>query len=294
MCPCGGSLFSEVVVHVSKFWRGLVVTAAACALASLGLGSAMAQSVAAGVTVSIAAQSHFKPVTGDTFVEFAEGKNGDVTLKGSISGATTGDVAVLYAQPWPYKKAPAQVPGQNTTLTVTGTTPVSYSFTTVPQIATRYSVQVLTSLTSTPALGSSKAVTVYVVAGGKATGLSRCGRPTCRETWHIYTIVPASLYKAESAKRVYFYFALNLSRTGEPKAPKYLYLDRSAKISKVKRIKSSEFERTITWSFKIGDDGYYWLPAACTKDSESKDGLNLPGSHGCGDRRIRSSITYLG
>lgn len=254
----------------------------------------MAQSVAAGVTVSIAAQSHFKPVTGDTFVQFAGGKNDRVTLKGSIGGATTGDVAVLYAQQWPYKKAPAQVPGQHETLTVTGSTPVSYSFTTGPQIATRYSVEVLMSLSSTTALGSSKVVTVYVVAGGKATGISRCGRPTCRETWHIYTIVPASLYKAESGKHLYFYFSLNLSRTGEPKAPKYLYLDHSASISKVKRISRSEFEWTIKWSFKIGDDGYYWLPAVCTKDSESKDGLNLPGSHGCGDRRIPSNIAYLG
>jgi hypothetical protein len=261
-------------------------------VASLGLGPAMAQSV--GPSVSISAQSHFKAVSGDTFVEFAAGKDGDVTLKGSISEATTGDVAVLYAQQWPYKKAPAQVPGQHATLTVTGTSAVSYSFTTVPQIATRYSVEVLASLTSTTVLGSSKAVFVYVVAGGKATGLSACGRPTCRETWHIYTIVPASLYKAESSKRMYFYFGLNLSRTGEPKPPKFLSLDHSAKIGKVKRISRSEFERTITWSFRIGDDGYYWLPAACTKDSESKDGLNLPGSHGCGDRRIRSSITYLG
>jgi hypothetical protein len=254
----------------------------------------MAQSVAAGVTVSIKAQSSFKPVSGDTFVLFAEGKDSRVTLKGSISGAATGDVAVLYAQQWPYKKAPVQVPGQNTTLTVTGGAAVSYSFTAVPQLATRYSVEVLASLSSTTALGSSKVVPVYVIAGGKATGLSQCGRPTCRETWHLYTIVPASLYKAESAKRVYFYFGLNLSRTGEPKPPRYLYLDHSASISKVKRINKSEFERTITWSFKIGDDGYYWLPAACTKDSESKDGLNLPGSHGCGDRRIPSSISYLG
>jgi len=254
----------------------------------------MAQSVASGVTVSITAQSQFKAVSGDTFVLFAESKDSRVTLKGSISGATTRDVAVLYAQQWPYKKTPAQVPGQHTTLTVTGGAAVSYSFTTVPQLATRYSVEVLTSLSSTPALGSSKAVSVYVVAGGKATGLRKCGRPTCRETWHIYTIVPASLYKAESVKRLYFYFALNLSPTREPGPPKYVYLDHSASISKVKRINSSEFERTITWSFHIGDDGFNWVPAFCTKDSESKDGLNLPGSHGCGDRRIRSNISYLG
>jgi len=26
----------------------------------------------------------------------------------------------------------------------------------------------------------------------------------------------------------------------------------------------------------------------------SRDGLGLPGSHGCGARRIRSNISYLG
>ncbi len=279
---------------LSRLWRGLAVTALACGLASVGLGSAEAQSVAAGPTVSISAQSHFKPVTGDVFVVYHSGKDNDVTLKGSISGATTGDVAVLYAQQFPYKKKPVQVAGQHTDLVVTGTSAVSYSFTAAPGLATRYSVEVLPTLTSTTVLGSSKVVTVYVLANGKATGLTQCARPTCHETWHVYTIVPPSLYKAESVKRVYFYFGINLSTRGTPKAPRWLYLDHSATISGVKRVSPSEFERTITWSFKIGNDGYYWLPAACTKDTEAKDGLNLPGSHGCDDRRIPSSITYLG
>ncbi len=254
----------------------------------------MAQSVAAGPTVSISAQSHSKPVTGDVFVYYAAGKYSDVTIKGDISGAATGDFAVLYAQQWPYKQNPVQVPGQDAALDVTSSSPVSYSFTASPGLATRYSVEVLPSLQSTTELGGSTIVTVYVLANETASAFKKCGRPICHETWHLYEVVPPSAYTAESGKRPYFYLGLNLSSTGEPGAPRWLYLDRSASITAAKRISSSKFERTITWSFKIGNDGYYWLPAACTKDSESKDGLNLPGSHGCGDRRIPSSISYLG
>jgi hypothetical protein len=254
----------------------------------------MAQSVTTAPTVSISAQSRFKPVTGDVYVYYAAGKYSDVTIKGDISGATTGDVAVLYAQQWPYKKKPVQVPREHVGLVVTGSSAVSYSFTASPGLATRYSVEVLASLSSTTELGGSKVVNVYVLANESASAFQKCARPTCHETWHLYEVVPPSTYKAESGKRMYFYFGLDLSTTGEPGPPRWLYLDHSASISKVRRISRSKFERTITWSFRIGNDGYYWWPAACTKDSESRDGLNLPGSHSCGNRRIPRTIAYLG
>ncbi len=32
----------------------------------------------------------------------------------------------------------------------------------------------------------------------------------------------------------------------------------------------------------------------CVKDTVSRDGLGLPGSHGCGARRVLRTVSYLG
>jgi hypothetical protein len=38
-----------------------------------------------------------------------------------------------------------------------------------------------------------------------------------------------------------------------------------------------------------------YIPDACTKDTESRDGMGLPGHHRCGKRRVKvSGLTYLG
>jgi hypothetical protein len=44
----------------------------------------------------------------------------------------------------------------------------------------------------------------------------------------------------------------------------------------------------------FGRDAARWIPAECQKDSLGKDGLGLPGSHGCGAHQISASSFYVG
>jgi hypothetical protein len=287
-------------VHVSKFWRGAVIAAASCALAAAGTGSAVAQTTQAP-TVTISTQSALRPVTHDVFViyknsTFLKGTHhrlDTVNISGSVSQSTAGQVAALFAQPFPYKAAPTEVSGQSMTLP-TSSTPVSYAFTAVPTIATKYTVEVLpSSTTSSPVVGMSPTDTVYV-ATNQVVHFSTCGRPVCHLSMRVFTHLPKSAYQTEQSKKWYFYFAVTRSATRVPPPPRWLYLDTKAKISKVKKISSTEFERTISWSFRVGNDGYFPVINFCSKDTESKDGINLPGSHNCGVKKIRSNVAYLG
>ena len=58
--------------------------------------------------------------------------------------------------------------------------------------------------------------------------------------------------------------------------------------------RADEFTQTVTFSFRIGDDAYYWDWNSCIKDTEPEDGIGLPGHHGCGDPRVLDSASYLG
>jgi len=271
---------------VSKLWRTLAISAAACAIAATGAVPALAPP-APLPTVTISAHSLIHKEYGYTFVPFHDGKYSTVTISGAVSGATSGTVAQLFAQQFPFKSAPTPVTGRQ--LALDGTSPQDYSFTANPGLATRYSVEVLPSSTvSTPVVATSATSTVYVATLQPVTGLKPCGRPVCHETMHIFTRVPSPAYKAESRKKVYFYFGIKFSRTGKP-APSWLYLDHSAKISKVKRISATEFEQTVTFSFTIGNKGFNPGLNFCSKASESSDGVNLPGSHHCGAGKVRPS-----
>jgi hypothetical protein len=63
-------------------------------------------------------------------------------------------------------------------------------------------------------------------------------------------------------------------------------------VSKARRISAGKFENTISFTFAVGSDGWYWNWATCSKDTESKDGLGLPGYHGCGTLSRISGIVY--
>jgi len=285
---------------MSKIWRSIIPFAAAGGLIVSGAVSAADASTSAvarpaqAPAVTISVKSPLARVSHDVWVVYnASGGYGSVTVSGTVSESTAGQVAALYAQPFPYTQPAAPVPGQTLTLSAS-TTPTAYSFTAEPLIATKYTVEVLPSSTvSTPVVGQSSTSTVYVTTDQTLTS-SKCRRPVCHLTLRIYTRLPKSAYATESRKKWYFYFADRLSRTGEPPFPKTLYLQRRAMISKAKKVSSTEFERTITWSFRIGNDGYAYEFNFCSKDSESRDGINLPGSHSCGANKIRSNIVYLG
>ncbi len=256
---------------------GLALAAAAPAMAAPG---------PAAVTVTISAQSKLRPVTGHVLVVFRSGPKSSVQLSGSYSGAASGDTLALFAQPFPYSSPPAQIASKQITA-ASG----SYSFSEIPQIATKYKAEVLSG---TAVQGTSPVRYVYLSPRVNVTGGHKCGRPVCHEQFTVSEIVPASAYSAESAKHWYVYFGLRLSPVREPPAPRWLNLDAKAKVGPVTKVAATQFRRTVSFSFRIGSEGYHWLWNSCSKDTVAADGVGLPGQHGCGGHRVRSSARYLG
>jgi hypothetical protein len=286
------------MVHVSRAWRGFSIAAAACGLIAATVTPSFARTTsAAGPTVSIRLTSVIRPVSGHVWVVYAYKNYDTVTAKGAVSFATGGEVMKLYEQGFPYRKPAAAVPGQAKTLP-TSSKPEYYAFTAKPGVATRYFVEVFASSSATTPLAKSAVETAFVHPSWTFFGWRDCNtrgnRPICHQTLKIYTKLPASAYKIESAKKWYFYFAVTLNPSRIPAPPKTLLLDNSARIGRAHRISANVFERTITFSFRVNNDGYNLIFDFCSKDTESRDGINLPGHHSCGATRTSASIRYLG
>ncbi len=60
------------------------------------------------------------------------------------------------------------------------------------------------------------------------------------------------------------------------------------------KLNSQQCAVTMTFSFRIGNAGYFFAISACQTGTESTDGLNLPGRRGCGNRFISSKVRYPG
>jgi hypothetical protein len=273
---------------------GILVAALAGGLAALPAAPAVAQPIRTP-TVSISLDSGLK-LFGDVIVQWANPKLDTVRVSGQISAAASGEVLRLYAQPFPYREPAQPVPGQSRTLGASRAA-VSYLFHGRPQLATRYSVRIYASGTAKAALASSAAETVYEVSNQTYAGWRSCNirgnRPVCHQTLRLYTEIPASTYKLESAKHLYVYLGLTLGRSLPLPAPKTLFLI-SASVSKARLLSRTKFEQIVKFSFRVGNDAYFPLFTYCTKNTEVKDGLNLPGKHGCGSPKISSSVIYLG
>lgn len=273
-----------------RAWRGAVVAAVVAGTAMAAQLAVIAPAKAAAPTITIAATSEIKPVTGDVFVVYHVSAASSAKVHGTITGGAAGEVAALYAQPFPYKKAGARV--ASITLKTAKT---AYSFTVKPTLATHYAVKLFASGTATAPVASSAARAVYVVNLQTTSAPQKCSRPVCHETFHVDTFVPPSALKVEMAKHLYPYFGLSLSAKTIPKPPKWLYLNGGhPTVTKSRRISASEFENTLTFSFTIGNDGATYFPDFCTKDAVTANGLGLPGRHSCGVRKISSTIAYLG
>jgi hypothetical protein len=274
---------------------GARLAAAALAGSVLAVGQLpMTASATTTPTVSIAAKSRLVSVqkaTGHVLVIYADGNFSNAAISGSITNGTAGDIVKLYAQQFPFK-TPAAPVGTPVTLSTTGTSP--YSFTATPTFATHYQVELFAS-DGTTLLATSSTVTVYVATLGLGiTGFTRCHRPTCHETLHLRLVVPSSALHSEMARKWYPYFGIKFSTTGVPR-PKTVSLGAAhARVLSTKKISGHEYAVTWTYTFFIGNHGYNWIAAICQRDIEAKDGLNLPGHHGCGNKTIRTSTAYIG
>ena len=266
-----------------------VVVAVATIIAAVALRGA---SSGGPVTVPIAVTSSLPPVTGDVLVQSQGGKDASARVQGEINGVTRGEVAELYAQQFPYRRAAAPV--SSVILRPTGRT-AKYAFTVTPILATRYRVELFPSSTATAPVGRSATRTVYVTLSGTSGDGQACSRPVCHETFQMHVAVPASALSAEISKRWLPYFAVNLAPKVQPASPAELVLGfGDPHVTASRRISATEFRVTITFAFTVGNDGYNWSWNTCSKDSEAADGIGLPGPHGCGSSRVPASAGYLG
>jgi hypothetical protein len=282
---------------MSKIWRWIAPAAAvgtvvAGAVASTGIPAQAATQASYHVTIGArgtAFGSVKGKVAGRALVAYKAAGHDRGTISGAVTGNQAGDVVSLLAKP--FRAATFKATGQQVTLTAAGS--ASYSFAVQPSLATGYRVQVSTTTGSTTTVDATSAVaTVYVEASGHGfKAHQKCTSTTCRYWYTASTVLPVSAYKTESRKHVYMYLAQWYSA----KHPaRWFYLSRTATTSKVKRINSGEFELTYTWHVHLRTGQNYWLPLSCTKDSVAKDGLGLPGGHGCGVKRVSAKVTYLG
>ena len=270
---------------MSKLWRMAAVCTVAGSLLGAGVPAAFATTKAATPTITIAARAKLQ-VGGDAVVVYrsANAQYTQATISGAITGATTGNVVKLYAQPFPYKHAAKAV--------ATGTFAATYSFKVKPTIATRY----YAALEVSPAPVNSVTRTVYLTSGARVTTKRDCSSgPVCRPQYRLYVFLPAALIKPYVSRHWYTYLGVSRSTTSRyPPWPKWLYLDKKATVSRPRRITAIEYERTVGFSFWVGNDSVRWSFQVCARDSEARDGVGLPGRHGCGIHRVSAKVAYLG
>jgi serine/threonine protein kinase len=279
---------SSVRRRLPVILAGIAVLVVAAVVAGVTLTGSTAPATA---SLQITAKSSFPAETGYSYVEYRLGADARAEVQGEIKGATSGEVAQLYAQPFPFKQAPAEIDA--VILHPAGKT-AKYAFTVTPALATRYKVELFQSSTASNPLASSATSTIYVAYGGNASSTPACSHPVCHQTVRLQIFVPASALNTEIAKHVYTYFGLTLSPTKVPPAPKYLLLGTGDPRVTTRRVSAIEFDMTISFTFRIGNDGSNWNFNSCDQDTEAVDGIGLPGHHGCGQARIPGSVTYLG
>jgi hypothetical protein len=137
--------------------------------------------------------------------------------------------------------------------------------------------------------------TLYVLEYKPFRESHRCPRPDCTSVLHVNAFVPTSAMRTERAKKIYPYFAVNLSRSRIPGPPVFLYLRAGhPRVSRTERLSAGEYRFAIKFTFRIGNDAAHWGFNFCTKDTVTTDGIGLPGHGHCGDKRVRAKTRYLG
>jgi hypothetical protein len=280
-------------------WRRAAVAALAGAAALAAQFAVIAPAQAAAPTITINATTKLTAVakaTGDALVVYHAGAGASGTIHGKITGVTKGEVATLYAQQFPFVK-PA-VKAASVTIKVTGNT--TYSFKVTPTLATRYKVRLFASATAKTALALSATQYIYVTELGDFPNppTKSCGNTppvTCHAGFSLLEFLPSSALSTEISKHVNPYFGLTLvPPPGTPPAPKFLTLNAGSPSVKVQKINAGEFRITVSFTFSIGGDDARWNFNECQKDTLSKDGLGLPGSHSCGAHQVLATAAYLG
>jgi hypothetical protein len=280
---------------MSRIWRLAAPVAVAGGLIAAGVApAAQARPAAYGITISATSPHYPGAVHGKVLGKFAlviykpfkpvKPITSTAVISGNVTGASSGDTATLLAKPFGATKfAPTGTPAA-----LSGAASQPYAFSVRPSLATAYEVQVSTGKTVDK---TSAVQTVYVTAGEIPKRFhAKCGSGLrCILTYRLYVNLPSSAYKTEAAKHVYLYEALFFG-----KHPTTFSLTPSATASKAHKVNAGEFYNLITFHVKFRSPTQNWDPASCSKDTESRDGLGLPGHHGCGEKRFSAKTVYLG
>ena len=280
--------------------RAMLALAAVLVLAAAALGAYILHGGLTRrplATIPIAAATPIAPVSGDEYVIYRAGQNASARIHGEVSHVIRGETAVLYAQPFPYRRAP--VPAGSVVLTVSRSG-ARYAFTVTPSLATRYYVELFPSSSATAPLARSRTETIYVtrdVTGGRPP---KCANPFCPAAVHLHVFVPASAMGTELSKRWHTYVGpaadaaarLQLLGPGTLRTRQLLKAV-SPQVDPPRRVSATEFDLTLRFPSGYGPALALWHFAACTADTETRDGLGLPGHHRCGASTVPPA-SYLG
>jgi hypothetical protein len=278
-------------MSMTRRWIALAVTAGAMLATAAIPAQAASPAARAGYSVTIGARSstpgylHGRTY-GYALVLYRDRAFSTARIAGTVAGARAGDVVSLLAEP--FGRHSYHATGHTVTLGRNGS--VRYAFTVQPARATRYEVRVLTRATLD---ATSPTAAVYVIPGGSGTfPAKKCRRGACTYSYTVTVVLPAPVYRTESAKHEYLYLAQ--WRAGRHPA-RWYYQSAASSASKPVRVNGHEYKQKLTWRFSLSR-GTQFAIAACSKDTEAKDGIGLPGHHFCGLRRlsIRQATGYLG
>jgi hypothetical protein len=285
---------------MSRIWRWITPVAVAGGLVAgvPAIPAATASTAAISITISatspnypgLLARDHGK-VDGFAVVIYKATKNHVDTgvVGGTVTTSATNDKATLLAEPFGARHFTAV--GRPVTL-VPSNGRAGYSFNVKPARATHYKVKV-----SGADSAVSSVATVYVTAGvriPKRSVHAHCSSTSpvkCRFSFRLYVTMPSSALRHEIGKHWYEYLGVGYPY---PAVPRYVTLSRTATASKATKVNSGEFYRTFSYSFRVLHNSPNPDPVECVKDTESKDGMGLPGHHGCGVKRVSTKTLYLG
>jgi hypothetical protein len=272
-----------------KIWRWAGPAIAAIGVLSGLIAPAHAASQS-GYTITIGATGRAAgavkgKVDGYALVIYRVTSQDTGTISGTVSGAAAGDVVTLLVKPFGARAFRST--GQRRTLSAAGRS--SFTFSVRPSLATAYRARISTG---SAVDATSASATIYVTYTGYPTSSSRrCTATTCTISYTFHSTLPPSAYRTETRKHVYQYLAQ--WKTGHP--AKWFYRTHAASATKPKRISAGVYAETVTWHISR-KAGSRWQTGLCTRDTESRDGMGLPGHHGCGAKRAtRAQIFgYLG
>ncbi|MCK9927977.1 serine/threonine protein kinase [Frankia sp. Mgl5] len=246
--------------------------------------------------IQAAVSSSSAPVDGYVHVPYQSGSGMDAQISGEVINAISGEVATLYSQEFPFTDAPAPV--ASVPLNPTGST-AGYNFHLTPNLATRYTVKVFRTSTAKTPLATSPASTVYVTRGSPLDPASQstnsCAAGQCHFTMTVVFSVPPAALRTEMSQARYTYFAVNYGTDSTTPMPETLRLGAgSPVIGAPQQISADRYKITVTVSYPGQGLHENAGVRVCSKDAVAKDGIGLPGSHGCGDQTISFDADYLG